>query len=148
MSTLVKWRDLKNLAARSKAEGDYPKAIEHLSDALRPAAEANPLDIALMNNGLADLYLRVGDSVAAEQPARESLRIELEFGDAGRETTHLADYYIMMSRVLKAQHRFGEAADCVSQAVPIFSDLLGADNSYTEDVRRYQKELEEDRWRG
>src|SRR5947208_2513634 len=137
----MKWPDLKNLAARCKAEGDYPRATEHLTAALRAASGAHPLDIARMNNGLADLYLRVGDSTAAEQPARESLRIELEFGDAGRETTDLADYHVMMARVLEAQHRFVEAADHVSRALPIFSDLIGADSDYTDGVSRYKQQL-------
>jgi tetratricopeptide (TPR) repeat protein len=147
-AALMKWHELKSLAYRCKTHGDLPRAIEHLAAAVCAATDANPLDIALMHNGLADLYLRVGDAVAAEKPARESLRIELEFGDAGRETTNVADYYVMLARVLETQQRFGEAADYVSQALPIFTDLIGSDSDYTDGISKYQQRLEEMRWRG
>jgi tetratricopeptide (TPR) repeat protein len=144
----MKWLELKKLASRCKVEGDFPKAIKHLNAALSAAVDASPLDVALMNNGLADLYLRVGNFIAAEKPARESIEIELKFGNAGSETTNLADYYVMLARVLEAQERFDEAVNSVSQALPIFANLLGDDNTYTGNIAHYQKQLEENRWRG
>lgn len=140
--------ELKKLASHCKAVGDFPQAIEHLHTALRDAIDANPLDVASMNNSLADLYLKMDDARAAELPARKSVNIELEFGNLGRETTHLADYSATLARVLEAQYRYDEASYYASKAVSIFSDLLGADNDFTKGIIDYQKHLYESRWKG
>ena len=144
------WLHFRNLAKRSKAEGNLGESISYLESGLRcPDAEAAPPgDIALMRNGLAELYYQTGNYNCAEENARESLKLELEFGDKGAETTKLADYLMMLSKILEKEGRFAEAIKSVDAALQIFSDLMGEGNAYVNGVKSYGDYIRANVWRG
>ena len=144
----MNWQEYNDLASRKKIEGDLHSAIDLKRAAIAAAGDAHPMNLAILYNGLASLLLKTRQANLAEEPARKSIELELKYGDAGRETTNLADYYAMMSKVLEAQSRYREALEYLDKAIPIFIDLLGPDNTFTLGLKESREELEANSWRG
>lgn len=142
------WEKLDHLASHLKIENKILEAIQCLEMAIVLADKANPHNRAILNNKIAALYLRVGDYGNAEKAARKTLVLERQYGDKGRETTNLADYCVMLAQILEKQNRFEEALKYVSEALPIYSDLLGEANNFVIGVVDYKKFVEENTWRG
>ena len=145
---LPEWFALKTLAFQCKAHNDYRGALAHFEKALALAAKAHPLERARLYNQMADIYVRLDRHKQAEIAARSSIELELEFGDCGRETTDLTDFYIMLARALEGQGRFLEAAEEAKRALNACKDLFLPDDSFLEHKRAYIQSLEEKGWRG
>jgi tetratricopeptide (TPR) repeat protein len=144
----MKWEEYDLLASHKKIESDLLAAIGLKKAAIAVAVDAHPMNLAILYNGLASLLLKTGQADLAEEPARKCIELELEYGDAGRETTNLADYFGMMSSVMEAQGRFCEALEYIDKAIPIFDDLLGPDNTYTLGIKEHREYLKESCWKG
>ncbi len=144
----ITWRDLRIQAARFKEQHNIPKAIESLEEAIRISYNAHPLDLAMLRNSLAALYLRCDNCSSAEASVRQAIDLEIEFGDCGRETTNLADHYILLTKILEKQQRFSEALQYADKGLAIFVDLLGGENALVKGVQAYRSELESQAWKG
>ena len=142
------WRFYKNLASRAKADNAYGEAIDHLKIAIQLALGEAPGEVAVLYNGLASIYLKDNELKLSEDAARQSIMFELEFRDAVKENTNLADYYNLLSKVLEKQGRFAEAYESIEKGVGIFIQLLGADNDYVKGILKHCEELKGNTWRG
>jgi len=142
------WKALKDQASKLKVEKKFKEAAECLKAAITKASKANPCDISLLYNNLASVCLLDNEFILAEQAARKSVSLELEFGDAGAETTHLADFYIMLTKTLEKQNRFSEAREYAQRSAEIFRKLLGDDSEYVQGVYDYVNSLKANEWRG
>jgi tetratricopeptide (TPR) repeat protein len=114
-------RLLNNLGGLSLLLGKPEKAIEQLKASFAVAVEADSqADAGQAMNGLATVYLRLGDWVAAEENAREALRL-LE----GREDflDEIGQSQIVLGRSLLERDRFDEAETFFRSADSTFEQL-------------------------
>jgi tetratricopeptide (TPR) repeat protein len=114
-------RLLNNLGGLSLLLGKPEKAIEQLKASFAVAVEADSqADAGQAMNGLATVYLRLGDWVAAEENAREALRL-LE----GREDflDEIGQSQIVLGRSLLERERFDEAETFFRSADSTFEQL-------------------------
>jgi tetratricopeptide (TPR) repeat protein len=114
-------RLLNNLGGLSLLLGKPEKAIEQLKASFAVAVEADSqADAGQAMNGLATVYLRLGDWVAAEENAREALRL-LE----GREDflDEIGQSQIVLGRSLLERGRFDEAETFFRSADSTFEQL-------------------------
>jgi tetratricopeptide (TPR) repeat protein len=143
-----KWWELRKRASLAASLGDLPKAISDLKNAIELADDANPIDKALLFNFFASVLFRNGEMIAAERAANESIRLELEFGDCGQETTRFADFAILKAKILEKQNRFQEATTWSKKGLEVFEKLLGEDSEYVKNISNFDRFLNENRWRG
>ena len=114
-------RLLNNLGGLSLLLGKPHEAIEHLKASFAVAVEADSQpDAGQAINGLATVHLRLGDWDAAEENAREALRL-LE----GREDflDEIGQAQIVLGRSLLERERFDEAEEAFRTADATFEQL-------------------------
>jgi len=114
-------RLLNNLGGLSLLLGKPEKAIEQLKASFAVAVEADSqADAGQAVNGLATVYLRLGDWDAAEENAREALRL-LE----GREDflDEIGQSQLVLGRSLLERDRFDEAEASFRSADATFEQL-------------------------
>ena len=114
-------RLLNNLGGLSLLLGKPEKAIEQLKASFAVAVEADSqADAGQAVNGLATVYLRLGDWDAAEENAREALRL-LE----GREDflDEIGQSQLVLGRSLLERERFDEAEASFRSADATFEQL-------------------------
>lgn len=147
INKVKRWKELSNEASRLKLQGKNETALQLMHKSIKYAKGANPVDVSLLYNKLANLCLICNRHEDAKTAAEKSLSIELEHGDCGLETTRIADFYIMLSRVAEAQSRYRDAANYIKKALPVLEDLLGPDNTLVNGVKNHLAELEDNGWR-
>jgi tetratricopeptide (TPR) repeat protein len=114
-------RLLNNLGGLSLLLGKPQEAIEQLKASFAVAVEADSQpDAGQAVNGLATVHLRLGDWDAAEENAREALRL-LD----GREDflDEIGQAQIVLGRSLLERERFDEAEECFRAADATFEQL-------------------------
>ena len=142
------WKMLKREAILLASEGRIHEAIIVLNKAIGNADLVHPFEIALLQNKLASLYIKIGEATKAELAARESIRLEQEFGDCGAETTNYADFCFLLAKSLEVQGRYTEALPWAEEAAKILSELVGTDNDLVKGVLSFRDLLRENSWRG
>jgi tetratricopeptide (TPR) repeat protein len=112
---------LNNLGGLEFLLGKPERAIERLKEAIAVAVEyGDDNDIATAVSSLAQVYLKTGDPVAAEEHARHALR-RLE----GREdrTDEIGNAWLVLGRAMLDQERLDEAEQTLEKAADAFSQL-------------------------
>ncbi len=114
-------RLLNNLGGLEFLLGKPEQAVIRLQEAFRVALEhGTEDDVATVVSSLAQVYLKSGDPVAAEEHARNALR-RLE----GREdrVDEIGNVLLVLGRALLEQERLDEADDLLAQAEDALSQL-------------------------
>ena len=112
---------LNNLGGLNFLLGSPDKAVRHLKDAFATALEVgNETDAAHAVSSLAQVHLRTGDSVLAEQQARHAL--ELLRGRVD-QLDEIGGTQLVLGRALLEQGRLDEADQVLRQAEASFEKL-------------------------
>jgi tetratricopeptide (TPR) repeat protein len=117
-------RLLNNLGGLEFLLGKPEKAIERLQEAFAVALDhGTDDDVATIVSSLAQVYLKTGDPVTAEEHARNALR-RLD----GREDRidEIGNARLVLGRALLEQERLGEAETALAEAEDAFSQLSSA----------------------
>ncbi len=102
-------RLLNNLGGINYLLGHQDEALALLKDAVRIALEVgNDGEAAHAVNGIAQVHLRTGDVVRAEEQARYALRL---LGDRVDEMHEIGNAQLVLGRALLAQDRLDEAEE-------------------------------------
>lgn len=142
------WKEFRRLSSSANVKGDLNNAVAFLKKAVKGAEVNAPLEAALMLNSLAKYYQRLSDLPLAEDAAKRSLRIELEFGDCGTHTTNLASYHMMLAQILEAQSRFAEALENIDKAIAIFAKHHESKDPFLKNLREHRDSVSQNIWRG
>ena len=116
-------RMLNNLGGLSFLLGRHEEALAFLKGAFRSALEiGNEIDAAYAVSSLAQVNLRTGDAVAAEEQAHHALRL---LGERVELVEEIGNAQLVLGRALLEQKRFGEAAEVFARAEETF-DRFGS----------------------
>jgi tetratricopeptide (TPR) repeat protein len=104
-------RLLNNLGGLNFLLGHPDEAMELLKDAVRIALEVgSDVEAAYAVNGIAQIHLRTGDPVRAEQHARHALEL---LGDRVEELGEIGNAQVVLGRALLEQGRLDEADEAL-----------------------------------
>jgi tetratricopeptide (TPR) repeat protein len=104
-------RLLNNLGGLNFLLGHPDEAIELLKDAVRIALEVgSDVEAAYAVNGIAQVHLRTGDPVRAEEHARHALEL---LGDRVEELGEIGNAQVVLGRALLEQDRLDEADEAL-----------------------------------
>lgn len=117
-------RLLNNLGGLELLLGNPDRAVERLKQAYSIALELDrDEDAAGAVSSLADVHLRTGDSVRAEEHARHALEI---IGDREDLLDHVGAAWLVLGRALLQQDRLDEADTAFANAEDAFAQLSSA----------------------
>jgi tetratricopeptide (TPR) repeat protein len=142
------WQELRRLSSSANVKGDLRNAIVYLIKSIQEAEHHAPSELALMLNSLAKYYQRINDISSAEEAAKRSLRMELEFGGCGAHNTKLASYHMMLAQIFEVQSRFSEALEHIDKAVTIFTKHHESQDPFLKNLREYRDTISQNVWRG
>ena len=114
-------RLLNNLGGLNFLLGHPDEAVTFLKDAFRVALDAgNDAEAAQAVGSLAQVHLRTGDNVLAEEQARHALKL---LGDRVDYLDHIGNAQLVLGRALMEQDRLDEAEDALGEAGRSFEQL-------------------------
>src|SRR2546423_4139903 len=117
-------RLMNNLGGINFLLGHPDEAIALLKDAVRIALEVgNDAEAAYAVNGIAQVHLRTGDIVRAEEQARYALEL---LGDRVDEVSEIGNAQLVLGRALLEQHRLDEAEEAFRAGERAYDQLSSA----------------------
>jgi len=142
------WKQYRSKAAAFRAEGYLGEACKYLQKAISSAESyASEGEIALMWNSLAKLYLRTEMYDLGEEAARKSIEIQKRVESSKKNANNLADYYLMLSKILEKLGRYGEALRYGEMSVAQFSLEGGVDAGFIRGIEAYCVVLKNLTWK-
>lgn len=111
------WREFERKSNKCLFDNNPAGAAGYLREAIELASQAEPAETALMFNRLAKLLIEIGEYDAAEEAARRSIAVEMEFGLPELESHRLASFHMMLAGALDKQRKFSEAVEQTDQGI-------------------------------
>jgi tetratricopeptide (TPR) repeat protein len=117
-------RLMNNLGGINFLLGNPDEAVDLLKDAVRIALEVgNDVDAAYAVNGIAQVHLRAGDVVLAEEQARYALEL---LGDRVDQLSEIGNAHLVLGRALLEQNRLHEADEAFRAGERAYDQLSSA----------------------
>src|SRR5207244_10799813 len=117
-------RTLDNRGGSNFLLGHPEEAVDFLRDAVRIALEVgNDAEAAHAVNGIAQVPLRTGDVMRAEEQARYALEL---LGERVDETAEIGNAQLVLGRALLEQDRLDEAEEAFRQGEQAYDQLSSA----------------------